>query len=130
DAAAGGTGDANPVLAMIGEEDPAAGEKVARKCKACHSFEEGGKNKVGPALWNIVNRPVASVDGFKYSNPMKEHAEGGATWSYADLDAFMAKPKDFIPGTKMAFAGLRKESDRAALLAYLRTLSAEPAPLP
>lgn len=130
DAAAGGSASGNPVLAMIGEQDVAAGEKVAKKCKACHTFEEGGKNKVGPALWNIVNRPVASVDGFGYSDAMKAHAEGGTAWSYEELEAFLTKPKDHIKGTKMVFAGLRKEKDRAAILAYLRTLASDPAPLP
>ncbi|HSM41512.1 MAG TPA: c-type cytochrome [Afifellaceae bacterium] len=128
-AASSGSGD-NPVLAMIASEDPADGEKVAKKCAACHTFEEGGKNKVGPALWNIVNRPVASVDGYSYSDAMKAHAEGGTVWSYEELEAYLAKPKEHVPGTKMVFAGLRKEGDRAALLAYLRTLSGEPAPLP
>lgn len=130
DAAASGSGSDNPVLAMIASEDPAAGEKVAKKCAACHTFEEGGKNKVGPALWNIVNRPVASVDGYNYSDAMKAHAEGGTVWSYEELEAYLTKPKEHVPGTKMVFAGLRKEGDRAALLAYLRTLSGEPAPLP
>ncbi len=129
-AASSGSGGDNPVLAMIASEDPAAGEKVAKKCAACHTFEEGGKNKVGPNLWNIVNRPVASFDGYSYSDAMKAHAEGGTVWSYEHLDAYLTKPKDVVPGTKMVFAGLRKESDRAALLAYLRTLSASPAPLP
>lgn len=122
-------GDDN-VLAMIAGEDPASGEKVAKKCKACHNFDEGAKNKIGPVLWNIVNRPVASVADFKYSDAMKTHGEGGTTWTYAELDAFLVKPKEHIPGTKMVFAGLRKESDRAAILAYLRTLSSDPAPLP
>jgi cytochrome c len=130
DAAASGAGSDNPVLAMIASEDPADGEKVAKKCAACHTFEEGGKNKVGPALWNVVNRPVASVDDYNYSDAMKAHAEGGTVWSYEELEAYLTKPKEYVPGTKMVFAGLRKEGDRAALLAYLRTLSSEPAPLP
>jgi cytochrome c2 len=128
--ATGGSDDANPVLAMIAGEDPADGEKVAKKCKACHAFEEGGKNKVGPPLWNIVNRPVASAEGFKFSEAMKAHAEGGTVWSYAELEAFLTKPKDHIKKTKMVFPGLRKDKDRAAILAYLRTLASEPAPLP
>lgn len=116
---------------MIGGEDPADGEKVARKCKACHTFEEGGASKIGPPLWDIVNRPVASAESFsKYSDAMKAHAGGGTVWSYAELDAFLEAPKTHVPGTKMSFSGLRKDKDRAEILAYLRTLSANPAPLP
>lgn len=121
---------AEGVLAMIGSQDIADGEKVARKCKACHTFEEDGKNKAGPPLWNVVNRPVAAADDFKYSSAMTEFAAGGKTWSYEELDAFLAAPKEHVPKTKMAFAGLKKEEDRAAILAYLRSLSSDPAPLP
>ena len=115
---------------MIGSQDVAAGEKVAKKCKACHTFDEGGKNKAGPPLWNIVNRPVAAVEDFKYSQAMKDYADGGTAWTYAELDAFLAAPKKHVPKTKMAFSGLRKDADRAAMLAYLRSLSSDPAPLP
>ena len=120
---------AGGVLAMIGTQDIAAGEKVARKCKACHSFEEGGKNKSGPPLWNIVNKPIAVAEGFRYSKAMTEYGEG-KTWTYEELDAYLVAPKKHIPKTKMAFAGLKKEKDRAAILAYLRSLSSDPAPLP
>ena len=120
---------AGGVLATIGTQDIAAGEKVARKCKACHSFDEGGKNKSGPPLWNIVNNPIAAAEGFRYSKAMKEYGEG-KTWTYEELDAYLVAPKKHIPKTKMAFAGLKKEKDRAAILAYLRSLSSDPAPLP
>ncbi len=125
-------GEADGVLAMIAGQDPADGEKVFKKCKACHTSEESGKNKIGPALWNVVNRPVASVESFasKYSDAMKAHGEGGTVWNYAELDAYLASPKSYIPGNKMSFAGLRKEKDRAAILAYMRTLALDPAPLP
>jgi cytochrome c len=122
DAAAGG-GD---LLAAIAAADPAAGEGVAKKCLTCHSFDEGGANKVGPNLWEIVNRPVASHEGFKYSDAMM--AAGGA-WTFDRLDAYLADPKAYIPGNRMAFPGVRKDGDRLNLLAYLRTLSASPAPL-
>ncbi len=121
---------AGGVLAMIGSQDVADGQKVARKCKACHAFDEGGKNKSGPPLWNIVNKAVATAEGFRYSKAMKDYAEGGKSWTYEELDAYLAAPKKHIPKTKMAFAGLKKEEDRAAILAYLRSLSSDPVPLP
>ena len=118
---------ANPVLAMLAEADAEAGSKVARKCKACHSLEKGGPNKVGPPLWDIVGRPVASVEGFAYSDALRNL---GGEWTYERLEAFIRSPRDVAPGTKMSFAGIRKEQDRANLLAYLRTLSDDPKPLP
>lgn len=120
DAAAGG------LVAMIADGDVAKGEKVSKKCKACHVFEEGGKNKLGPALWGIVGRDIASHDGFNYSGALSA-LEGD--WTYDKLDEFLAAPKKYVPGSKMVFAGLKKEEDRANLLAYLRTLDADPAPL-
>ena len=119
-----------PVSPLLASADVGAGEKVFKKCAACHTGEEGGANKVGPNLWNIINRPVASHEGFKYSSAMTEFAASGAVWDYEDLNHFLKKPKDFISGTAMGFAGLSKVQDRADLIAYLRTLSASPAPLP
>ncbi len=110
--------------------DVARGEKVARKCKACHSFEKGGKNKVGPGLWNIVGSPIAQVAGFKYSKAFQTRAQEGFVWDFANLDAYLLKPKAHIKGTKMAFAGVKKADQRADLLLYLRSLADEPAPLP
>jgi cytochrome c2 len=116
---------------LVASADPKKGEALARRCSACHSFEEGGPNKVGPHLWDVVNRPVASVPDFVYSDAMKAFSEGGAkTWTYDELSAFLANPKAHVPGTKMAFPGLRKEDDRAAVIAYLRSLSQNPQPLP
>ena len=120
DAAAGG------LVALIADGDVAQGERVSKKCKACHVFEEGGKNKLGPALWGIVGRDIASHDGFNYSGALTE-LEGD--WTYEALDQFLAAPKTYVPGTKMVYAGLKKEQDRADLIAYLRTLATEPAPL-
>ena len=114
---------------MIGGADPAAGQKAAKKCAACHSFDNGGKNKVGPNLWNIVNRKPATVDGFKYSGALTEYGET-TNWTYEALDAYLTNPKTAIPGNKMAFAGLKKPKDRADVLAYLRSLSDSPAELP
>ena len=113
------------LLAGASAED---GQKVARKCKTCHTFEQGGANKIGPNLWSVVGRSIAGTDGFKYSSAMG--GMSGEAWSYENLDAFLAKPKDWAPGTKMAFAGLKKPADRAALIAYLRELHDDPPPLP
>ncbi len=120
----------SPVLAMISESTVDDGKKVAKKCAACHSFDEGGKNKVGPPLWGIINKTAGQAEKFKYSDAMKAFGESGGTWDYATMDAYLANPKGNIPGNKMTFAGLKKDKDRAAILAYLRTLASEPVPLP
>ena len=101
---------------------------VTRNCTACHTFNEGGANRVGPNLWDIVGRPIAAGDGFNYSGALAERSE--ETWSYENLDAFLANPRGWAPGTKMAYAGLRSANDRAELIAYMRGLSGDPAPLP
>lgn len=115
------------VSALLAGADIAAGEKLIKKCAACHSIDQGGANKVGPNLWNVVGAPKAGHDGFSYSSALT--ALGGA-WTYEDLNHFLAKPKAFAPGTKMGFAGLKDADDRANLIAFLRTLSASPQPLP
>jgi len=111
---------------MIGA-DAAAGAKVFRKCKACHRVEADGGNGVGPNLHGVVGRVIASHDGFNYSDALK--GKDGA-WTYEQLNAFLTKPKDWAPGTKMAFPGLRKDADRANVIAYLNEQSDEPLPLP
>lgn len=98
----------------------AAGKKVFKKCKACHKIGDGAKNAVGPILTDIVGAPAGQVDGFKYSSAFESAAEDGLIWDEAALDAFLAKPKDFIKNTKMSFNGLKKEDDRAAVIEYLR----------
>jgi len=125
DAAAEGAADLGATLAAA---DPAAGEKVAKKCKACHTLTEGGANKVGPHLWDVVGRPIAGVEDFSYSSALGDMS--GETWRFANLDGFLTSPRGWAKGTKMSFAGISKESDRANLLAYLRTLSSNPVPLP
>ena len=116
-----------PILAMLKEADITAGQKVAKKCTACHVFDKGGSNKVGPALWNVVNASMGKVDGFAYSAVL---AGFGGAWDYESLNQFLYKPKSYMKGTKMNFVGLKKPSDRANIIAYLRSLSDAPADLP
>ena len=115
------------IMALIAKNDTATGEKEAKKCAACHTFDNGGANKVGPNLWDLLNRDIGSHAGFTYSAAMSAH-EG--VWDYAQLDGFIAKPATYVPGTKMAFAGIGDPEKRAALIAYLRSLSDSPAALP
>jgi cytochrome c len=131
-----GAGDAEaagpePIAPLLASADPAAGEAVFKRCASCHTVEQGGANKTGPNLWEVVNRPVASQEGFNYSAAMTEFAQAGSVaWDYETLNQFLLAPKGLVPGTAMSFAGLKKPEDRAAVIAYLRTLSASPAPLP
>ena len=126
-AGAAASGGEDGIGARLAHANVDAGAKDARKCAACHSFEEGGKAKIGPPLWGVVGRDIASVDGFSYSDAMKEK-EGA--WDYQKLDAFLTKPREWAPGTKMAFAGIAKPEERADVILYLRSLSDNPAPLP
>jgi cytochrome c len=120
-----------PIATLLASADATTGEAVFKKCATCHTGENGGANKTGPNLWNIVNRPIASHEGFSYSAPMKEFSQGGKTvWDYEHLNHFLAAPKAYIKGTAMGFAGVKKDDERANLIAYLRTLSDSPAPLP
>nr|WP_245866458.1 cytochrome c family protein [Kandeliimicrobium roseum] len=106
-----------------GSGDAAKGERVFRKCMACHAVGEGAKNKVGPELNGVVGRAAASVEDFKYSPAMQEKGEGGLVWDAGTLDAFLTNPKDYVPGTKMAFPGLKKDGERADVIAYLATFT-------
>ncbi len=117
-----------PVAALLAAADVGAGQKLSKKCGACHSFKKDDTaKKPGPNLWGVVGRDLASVGGFGYSKAL---AGVGGAWGYEELNVFLLKPKEFAPGTKMAFAGLKKAHDRANLIAWLRTLSDSPRPLP
>lgn len=98
------------------------GAKVFKKCKACHAVGEGAKNKIGPVLTDIIGRKAASFEGFKYSDPMKAKAAEGLVWNEETLTEFLKKPSKYVPGTKMAFGGLRKEKHQKAIIAYLNSL--------
>ncbi|MES5099731.1 cytochrome c family protein [Agrobacterium sp. BA1120] len=130
---AGGAAEApaTPIAKLLASADAAKGETVFKKCMSCHTGESGGPNKVGPNLFDVVNRPIASHEGFSYSAGMKDFSKGGSVkWDYDHLSYFIEAPKKHVPGTAMGFAGIKKETERADLIAYLRSLSANPAPLP
>ena len=107
--------------------DVISGEKIFKKCAACHSIVKGGKNKIGPALYNVVGRQVGSVSNYKYSKALSSYAK---EWTFEELNGFLIKPAKWIKGTKMAYAGLRKEKDRASIIKYLNQNSDNPLPLP
>lgn len=116
--------------ALLAAADVSAGARVANRCTSCHTFEQGGRNGTGPNLWNTVMNPVTHSAGFNYSDAMQEFAEGGTVWSYEHLDGFLANPRSYVPGTAMSYAGLRSEEDRMNLIAWMRTMSGNPPPLP
>lgn len=132
DHAAGGPASAakapeQPIETLLAAASVEKGQATAKQCAACHTFEKGGPNRVGPNLWGIVDRPRASEAGFNYSAAMK--AKGGK-WTYDELNKFLASPRGYIPGTAMSFAGLTRDGQRADVIAYLRTLADSPVPLP
>ena len=115
------------IAALLAMGDLAHGEKVFKKCAACHSIVKGGENNIGPALYNVVNRQVGLVDNYKYSKALAAY---GKNWTFEELNGYLIKPAKWIKGTKMAFAGLRKEKDRASVILYLNKNSDNPLPLP
>ena len=121
------TEDKVDIAALIAMADIATGEKVFKKCAACHSIVKGGKNNIGPALYNVVGRDVGAVDDYKYSKALAAY---GKAWTFEELNGYLLKPAKWIKGTKMAFAGLRKEKDRASVILYLNQNSDNPLPLP
>lgn len=128
DVASGEEADSGPSLAaLLASADVGRGEAAFKKCSTCHTAEEGGANKTGPNLFGVLNRAKGAVDGFNYSSALLEK---GGEWTFENLDHFLAKPGDYIKGTKMAFAGLRKAEERADVIVYLRSLGKSDVPLP
>ena len=116
-----------PVTPILAAANVDTGKKAAQKCAICHSFDKGGANKIGPNLWGIVNGAHAHAPGFAYSDAIKKKP---GNWDYEALNQFIANPKGYAPGTKMAFAGVPRASERADIIAFLRSLADNPAPLP
>ncbi len=125
---AGGEEPAVSLGTLLASADAAKGQSVAKACMACHDFAKGGPNKVGPNLWGVVGRKHGSAAGFAYSEAMA--AKSAEDWTYEALNAFLKAPKEAVAGTKMAYGGLKKDKDRADLLAYLASLSDSPLPFP
>ncbi len=115
------------LAALMAMGDIAHGEKVFKKCAACHSIIKGGKNAIGPALYNVVGRKVGAIEDYKYSKALVAYDKN---WTFEELNGFLIKPAKWIKGTKMAYAGLRKEKDRASVIKYLNENSDSPLPLP
>ena len=115
------------IAALMALGDITTGEKVFKKCAACHSIVKGGKNNIGPALYNVVGRQVGAVSDYKYSKALSEYKK---EWTFDELNGYLIRPAKWIKGTKMAFAGLRKEKDRASVILYLNQNSDNPLPLP
>ena len=114
------------IMAIFASTSAAEGEKVFKKCAACHSIAEGGKNKIGPALWGVLGRQAGSLPDYKYSKAMAAY---GKKWSFEEMNGFLIKPKDWIKGTKMSYAGLKREKERAAVILYMNENTNNPLPL-
>ena len=118
--------DSVNIMALFASTSAADGAKVFKKCAACHSIAEGGGNKIGPALWGVLGRPAGSIPDYKYSKAMAAH---GKNWSFEEMNGFLIKPKDWVQGTKMSFAGLKKAKERAAVILYMNENTNSPLPL-
>jgi len=121
-----------PVAPLLAKADAAAGKTIFKQCQTCHTDEKGGPNRIGPNLWGVVGRKKASEPGFSYSEAMKKFAADSKpdVWTFEEINKFISNPREHVPGTKMTFVGLKKPEDRANVLAYLRTQSDSPVPLP
>tara|TARA_X000001036_G_scaffold438503_1_gene486495 strand:- start:4305 stop:4826 length:522 start_codon:yes stop_codon:yes gene_type:complete len=115
------------IKALLAMGDVDHGKKVFSACKSCHSIKEGGGNKIGPALWAVLGRPLGAVEGYKYSKALVEF---GGEWNFETMNLFLIKPKKYISGTKMSYAGLKSEKDRASVILYLNQYSSNPLQLP
>ncbi len=115
------------IMAIMAQGDVTSGEKIFKKCAACHSIVKGGANKIGPALYNVVGRKVGGVADYKYSKALASYDKD---WTLEELNGFLKKPASYLKGTKMSYAGLRKEKDRASIIKYLNQKGDSPQPLP
>jgi len=118
--------DSGNIMAIFASTSAVDGAKIFKKCAACHSISQGGKNKIGPALWGVLGRQAGSIADYKYSKAMVEHDQ---IWSFDEMNNFLIKPKDWVKGTKMSFAGLKSEKDRAAVILYMNENTSSPLPL-
>ena len=114
------------IIALFASTSASDGAKVFKKCAACHSIAQGGGNKIGPALWGVLGRQAGSISDYKYSKGMAVH---GKNWSFEEMNGFLIKPKDWVKGTKMSFAGLKNAKDRAAIILYMNENTDSPLPL-
>ena len=115
--------DSGNIMALFASTSLEEGEKIFKKCAACHSIAKGGGNKIGPALWGVLGRKAGALSDYKYSKSMAAY---GKPWSFEEMNGFLIKPKDWIKGTKMSFAGLKNEKERAAVILYMNKNSDAP----
>ena len=123
---ASSSAESGEIMELLASASAADGKKVFKKCAACHSIAKGGGNKIGPALWGVLGRQAGSISDYKYSKAMAAH---GKSWSFEEMNGFLTKPKDWIRGTKMTFVGLKKETERAAVILYMNNNTDTPLPL-
>ena len=114
------------IMAIFASTSAADGAKIFKKCAACHSIAQGGGNKIGPALWGVVGRKSGAISDYKYSKAMAAH---GKIWTFDEMNGFLIKPKNWVKGTKMSFAGLKNETERAAVILYMNENSGNPLPI-
>lgn len=119
-----------PLAVLLASATEASGEKLSKRCVACHTFDQGGPNRTGPNLWGILGKPMAQSDGFSYSGALKAAGAENRVWDFEELNSYIENPKGYIPGNTMNFAGLRKPEQRAALIRFLRSKSDSPVALP